>query len=399
MNLGAGRRRGRRRRTAADDLQRGGGRRRCRPTSRSATRSTVGSTRAALVRDRHARHDLSRTRRPRSPTATPRLAPSRRFSKRSRFDSTSDGVPIGRRPVLRFARRLTRASVSATTRTSHEQDRSPGFALVVRARRPRRLGRRRLRRTTSCCAIPVYTSFCDVSATVSCTQVYASRFGTLRGRSGRDLRRDLVRVRGAAVARRPDRAGRPVRESVPGYLFAGSTLGARRRAVSRLRVVRPAEAGLRLLCLITYAAVIGLFLVSGAATSVPMTDVAAPRRSAICKRARREPAGARAGGRCSSAGAASTLAFFPREATPSPAAPASRRRAAAPSRRRPAVGVRAVRTTAQPRVPLVVPAEGAKVLVVKFNDYQCPACGQSYTGLQADPREVRGVAARARCGW
>jgi protein-disulfide isomerase len=27
---------------------------------------------------------------------------------------------------------------------------------------------------------------------------------------------------------------------------------------------------------------------------------------------------------------------------------------------------------------LVVPADGAKVLIVKFNDYQCPACGQSY---------------------
>jgi protein-disulfide isomerase len=29
-------------------------------------------------------------------------------------------------------------------------------------------------------------------------------------------------------------------------------------------------------------------------------------------------------------------------------------------------------------VPLVIPREGAKVLIVKFNDYQCPACGQSY---------------------
>jgi protein-disulfide isomerase len=29
-------------------------------------------------------------------------------------------------------------------------------------------------------------------------------------------------------------------------------------------------------------------------------------------------------------------------------------------------------------VPLVIPAQGAKVLVVKFNDYQCPACAQSY---------------------
>ena len=31
-----------------------------------------------------------------------------------------------------------------------------------------------------------------------------------------------------------------------------------------------------------------------------------------------------------------------------------------------------------PRVPLVVPREGAKVLIVKFNDFQCPACGQTY---------------------
>src|SRR5436309_3164234 len=31
-----------------------------------------------------------------------------------------------------------------------------------------------------------------------------------------------------------------------------------------------------------------------------------------------------------------------------------------------------------PRVPLVIPAEGAKVLIVKFNDFQCPACGHSY---------------------
>jgi protein-disulfide isomerase len=29
-------------------------------------------------------------------------------------------------------------------------------------------------------------------------------------------------------------------------------------------------------------------------------------------------------------------------------------------------------------VPIVVAAEGAKVVIVKFNDYQCPACGQSY---------------------
>ena len=30
-------------------------------------------------------------------------------------------------------------------------------------------------------ADPTYTSFCDLSATMSCTQVYASRFGTFHG--------------------------------------------------------------------------------------------------------------------------------------------------------------------------------------------------------------------------
>src|SRR5207302_3751514 len=30
-----------------------------------------------------------------------------------------------------------------------------------------------------------------------------------------------------------------------------------------------------------------------------------------------------------------------------------------------------------------IPSEGAKVLIVKFNDFQCPACGQSY--LQYKP--------------
>jgi protein-disulfide isomerase len=32
----------------------------------------------------------------------------------------------------------------------------------------------------------------------------------------------------------------------------------------------------------------------------------------------------------------------------------------------------------EPRVPLVIPMQGAVVLIVKFNDYQCPACSQSY---------------------
>jgi protein-disulfide isomerase len=32
----------------------------------------------------------------------------------------------------------------------------------------------------------------------------------------------------------------------------------------------------------------------------------------------------------------------------------------------------------QPRVPVMAPSDGADVVIVKFNDYQCPACGQTY---------------------
>jgi Na+:H+ antiporter, NhaA family len=34
--------------------------------------------------------------------------------------------------------------------------------------------------------------------------------------------------------------------------------------------------------------------------------------------------------------------------------------------------------TAQPRVPLIISNDGAKVLVVKFNDFQCPPCAETH---------------------
>jgi len=75
------------------------------------------------------------------------------------------------------------------------------------------------------------------------------------------------------------------------------------------------------------------------------------------------------------AGAASTLAFFPREGSAAPGAPPQATQDQRSELER-------FMATA-PRTPLVIPADGAKVLVVKFNDYQCPACGQSY--LQYKP--------------
>jgi protein-disulfide isomerase/uncharacterized membrane protein len=214
---------------------------------------------------------------------------------------------------------------------------------------------------------PTYTSFCDVSATVSCTQVYASRFGTFRGIPvaifGAIWFGFATLLSAAWLTARP-----AIRESVPGYLFAGSTLAL---AVA-LYLGYASFVLLKMvcvLCVITYAAVIGLFLVSGAATSIPMLSL--PRRAAQDLRVMVTSPLALVLAVLWLAGSASTLAFFPREAVASANGvlpePSQDQRSE----------LERFMATAQ-RVPLAIPNEGAKVLIVKFNDFQCPACGQSY---------------------
>src|SRR5438552_8328550 len=123
---------------------------------------------------------------------------------------------------------------------------------------------------------PTYRSFCDVSATVSCTQVYLSRFSTLRGIPVA-LFGALAFAAAALLSVTGLVAPQTVRESVPGYLFVLSTL-----SLAVVLYLGYASFVLLkavcLLCLTTYAAVVGLFLVSGAATSFPMTTL--PRRAA-----------------------------------------------------------------------------------------------------------------------
>jgi protein-disulfide isomerase len=227
---------------------------------------------------------------------------------------------------------------------------------------------------------PSYTSFCDVSATVSCSQVYSSRYGSVGGVSvavfGSIWFAFAALLAWAGLTARPE-----VRESVPAYLFAGSTL-----ALSVILYLGYASffilGTVCLVCLLTYAAVIGLFLVSGAVSSVSMMSL--PRRATQdLKVLSRNPL-ALALGVVFLAGAASTLAFFPRERE-SVVVESS---APAPAGTDPAAVANVVNQdqrseferyyTALPRMNLVVPNEGAKVLIVKFNDYQCPPCRQSH---------------------
>jgi len=215
---------------------------------------------------------------------------------------------------------------------------------------------------------PTYTSFCDVNATVSCTTVYQSRFSTVRGMPVAILGAIWFAVAGL-LALGGLTARDSVRESIPGYLFVLSTA-----ALAVILYLGYASffliKAVCILCLTTYAAVIGLFLVSGAATSIPMTTL--PRRAARDARVLAGSPLALLLVILFFAGAASTLAFFPRETVTA----SGEHVTPAPSQDQRSEFERWY--SSQPRVPLIVPSDGAKVLVVKFNDFQCPACGQSY---------------------
>lgn len=222
---------------------------------------------------------------------------------------------------------------------------------------------------------PTYLSFCDISATMSCTQVYSSPYGSMFGMP--------VAVYGAiwfAFALLLAAAGLwgppTVQESVPGYLFAGSTL-----ALSMILYLGYASFVLLklvcILCVITYAAVIALFLVSGAAGSVPMTTL--PRRAARDLKTLVSSPLALLLALLFIGGAVSTLAFFPTAGSGGDALAAdagSTGDAGAVDQDQRSEFERWY--ASQPRMSLVVPTEGAKVLVIKFNDYQCPPCRQSF---------------------
>src|SRR6185436_8785937 len=102
-----------------------------------------------------------------------------------------------------------------------------------------------------------------------------------------------------------------LRESISGYLFAGSTLAL--AVVLYLGYASFMLIGVKcVVCLITYAAVIGLFLVTGSATSLPMMSL--PRRATQDLKLLFTTPLALLLALLWAGGTATTLAFFPREA-------------------------------------------------------------------------------------
>jgi len=224
---------------------------------------------------------------------------------------------------------------------------------------------------------PNYTSFCDVNTTVSCTQVYLSRYSTFRGIPVAVI--GAIWFGAAALLSTIAMVGTgDAKESAPGYLFAASTLA--------LAVVLYYEyvsfvilKAVCVLCLTMAAAIVALFFLSGSTTPFPMTSL--PRRAARDLRQMIANPIAIVVAVLFLGAAVSTLAFFPREgsATTGETATSSTPATEASAQAQQAQTSEFERYwEARERVSLPVPAEGAKVLIVKFNDFQCPPCRNSH---------------------
>jgi uncharacterized membrane protein/protein-disulfide isomerase len=222
-------------------------------------------------------------------------------------------------------------------------------------------------------ANPDYSSFCDINATVSCKQAYLSQYGSVAGvpvAVGGVIFFTLVLL--LAWAGRP---GSQAGDSAPAYIFVLSTVGL---AVALylgyasffiLKEVCP-------ICVTTYVAVIGVFLSAGGVSSVPLSSL--PRRAPRDLRVLVTRPVALLIAMLFLGGAGSAIAFFPH-----PQQAASAPQAPVPALTADKRAEFARWWDAQDKVDVPYPNDGAKVLVVKFNDYQCPPCRQTYYAYES----------------
>ena len=224
---------------------------------------------------------------------------------------------------------------------------------------------------------PDYSSFCDINATVSCKAAYLSQYGSL---GGVPVAVGGIVFFGWVLLMLWGATGKSrIRDSAPAYIFAGSTLALAvvlylaYASFFVLKEVCP-------LCVATYVAVIGTFIVSGGASSVPMSSL--PKRTLTDMRVLVATPMALVIALLFVAGTALGVAAFPRDGAGAPGTVAG----AAATVSTPSAPLTPEQQAdlerwwaAQP-APSTFPYanEGAKVLVVEFADFQCPHCKQMY---------------------
>lgn len=218
---------------------------------------------------------------------------------------------------------------------------------------------------------PDYSSFCDINATVSCKAAYLSRYGSVAGVP--------VAVGGilfftwVLMLMWGSRGKSRIQDSAPAYIFAGSTLALAVvlylafASFFILKEICP-------LCVATYVAVIGVFVISGGASSVPMSKL--PRRALRDIRVLVATPVALIVALLFVGGAAWATSAFPREEVRPvvPQAPAITANETSEFERW---------WDVQPKVPnFPFSNDGAKVLIVEFADYQCSSCRVQYFALK-----------------
>lgn len=217
---------------------------------------------------------------------------------------------------------------------------------------------------------PQYASFCDVNATVSCTEAYLSRYGSFMGVP--------VAVAGVIffatiliLAAFVGGASSSARENAPAYIFALSTIG----LAFALYLGWASYFVLKvfcILCAITYVSVIAIFIISGGATTFPMTTL--PRRASRDLRQLVSTPSALIVLLILLGGSVGAVSLFPKEG-------ARAQEAAQAATQAPYEELNAEQRqkleewwNVQPKVELPLDMNGAKVQIVKFSDYQCPGC-------------------------
>lgn len=215
---------------------------------------------------------------------------------------------------------------------------------------------------------PSYTSFCDVNPALSCSQAYLSPYGSFWGVPVA-LAGVLFFVLVLILAGLGGRATSPARESAATYIFALSTIG----LAAVLYFGWASYFQLHTLCLFcatTYVSVIVLFMISARVMALPITTL--PRRALRDLRTLMTSPLALVILLLIIVAAATGIGLFPREGVTSAQEPGY-----PPLTDQQRVDLEKW-WTVQPTVDLPIPNDGAKVLVVKFSDYMCPACRQTY---------------------